>query len=1000
MLAVCHTFYSLQAGVISPKRWAKGAVERGYSAVLLADVNGLYGAVEFQQAMTGAGLTPLIGAMVCMGPDAWAVAAVRDEGGYAELCRLLSALHLEAGFCLFDYLRRHPPKGLFFLSRSVRTLGELMEVLPVDRLLRLPGARSRELNLWDASAAVDRLPVLPVPDAWFLEETDRECFGWLCELRRRSGGTVLPPMEQPGAVLPAVADWRRCTGVDDDRVRSFTEACEFRMPVGRPPMVPKLDARDVAESAVVTQSGQAVRSGCPRGANRGTPNALRPGGQSDGVSRELRRICGGELAARYGTGERHRQAAVRLDHELEVIIGNGFADYFLYVYEIIRFARSRRIPVEVRGSAASSLVSHLLGFTHCCPLEHDLLFERFMNPGRTDCPDIDIDIADNRRDEVVEYCYRRWGSDHVAMIATVSTYRARGAAHDAGRLLGIPQADVQAYLDQGRPLGKARGNAEVESEFLRISARLVGLPRHLGVHCGGLVITPCPITDVTPLFRSSKGIVTTHFEKDQAEAIGLVKMDLLGNSALSVIDEGVRLVEERGLAFHEPGPRYDYKVNRLFETGETLGVYQCESPGMRQLCRALAPTSQRQAAIALSLIRPGPAAAGMKDVYIRRKRGLEPVCWLHPRMKDFLEDTYGVMLYQEDVMKVAVHVAGYSFADADSLRRIMSKSRGTRPFLDEKHRFVFQKAEEAGVSHATAEKVWEHVSRFAAYSYCKAHATVYGRLAWLTARLKAHHPREFFTAALNWHNSMYPKRVMVWDAIRHGIPVLPVDIRHSMLRWTSTRYGIRAGFSLVKGLHARTVSRLLEERAREPFRSIHDVCRRVQPAENDLYSLIVLGACRGFGSREQVLHEASQLAGNRVQGNLFATSQGRLLDPLRAELDLTGIPFSVHPLQWLPPGVCPARDMGRHINQQVQMVGILDSVKELQVRKHEETPGDPMSFITLEDATGLFEAVLFPRAHARFRPAIRTAGPYRITGTVTESWGSLNLEVNDLRHIA
>ena len=952
MLAVCHTYYSLQAGVVSPKQWARRAAEFGYTHLVVADLNGLYGAVRFQNAVLEAGLQPLIGALVRPDPSLWAVAVVQTEAGYRRLCRLLSAIHLEADFSLPDSLSADPPEGVAFLTRSSRTLALLAPTVGPDRLFRLPGGEGGELPLWEAPSNLSATPLLPVPDSWFLEPDDPETLGWLCELRKRAGGVPLPEVARhPGAVLPPAAEWRRAHPDPDKRVAVFANGCAFRMPTGRRPMVPKLDPSEAADP---------------------------PG--------RLRELCRAAVETHYSPGSPRQRALRRLDHELGVVVEQGFADYFLYVHNIIGFAHREQIPVGVRGSAASSLVSYLLGFTQCCPIEHELLFERFMNPARTDCPDIDIDIADNRRDEVIAYCYRRWGEDHVAMVATLSTYRTRGAVHDAARLLDIPSREVQGYLDHGRAVRK-------QAELSRIAARLVGLPRHAGVHCGGLLITPCALTDAVPLFRSSKGLVATHFEKDQAEDLGLVKMDLLGNSALSVIDEAVRLVGDRGLEFRESGPKYDYKVNRLFSTGDTLGVYQCESPGMRQLCRALEPTSQQEASIALSLIRPGPAAAGMKEVYIRRKRGLEPTTHLHTRMQDFLGKTYGVMLYQEDVMNVAVHVAGYSFADADRLRRVMSTSRGTRPFTDEKHRFVFQKAGHSGVDRPTAEKIWEHVARFASYSYCKAHATVYGRLAWRTARLKAHHPKEFFTAALNCQKSMYPKRVMVWDAIRHGVPVLPVDIRLSGKRWHSTRYGIRAGFDLVKGLHNRTTDRILRERSRHAFEGMRDFCRRVNPVEADLESLLALGAFRGFGSREAVLQEWREFAGGHTQGHLFQLPAENLPALLDTELALTGIPFSTHPLQGLPPGVCPAQDIGKHIGRRVSMIGILDAVKELQTRKHDDQPGDPMTFVTLEDATGLFEAVFFPETHARFAGRFTTAGPYRLDGRVTESWGSASLEV-------
>jgi len=580
------------------------------------------------------------------------------------------------------------------------------------------------------------------------------------------------------------------------------------------------------------------------------------------------------------------------------------------------------------------------------------------------------------------------------MIATVSTYRPRSALRDAGRLLGVPRAEISRFIEDGRAICHG-------AELARIAARLTGLPRHLGLHCGGLVITPCPLTDIAPLTRAPKGVVMTQYEKDQAEMLGLIKMDLLGNSALTVIAEARDWLGKRGVEFSEPGPRFDYKVNRLFANGDTLGVYQCESPGMRQLCRALRPTNRKETAAALSLIRPGPAAAGMKETFIRRRRGLASVDYGHPGMAEFLADTYGVMLFQEDVMKVAVNLAGYSFAEADTLRRTVSKKRTGEAFAAERHRFVFKRAAGAGVTPAVAEAIWARVARFASYAFCKAHASVYGRLAWLTARLKAHYPREFYTAVLNGHKSMYPKRVFVWDALRHGIPVLPPDIFESELCWTPGPRGIRAGLGIVHGLRRAVLGEVLRERRVRPFRDLDDLRRRVRFQTGELERLILVGACRAWGRREALLTRL--WTGTPGESVLLPqpTSQAALPSLATAELSLTGIPFTSHPTQTaMSAAICRAVQMRAWINREVVMVGILDACKHTRAKTDNGKPGREMSFVTLEDATGLFEVVLFPEAHQRWGKLFRQLGPYRVRGTVTASWDSLVLELREAECIA
>lgn len=1001
MLAICHTSYSLQTGVRSPLEWAAAAAARGYSELAVADLNGLYGAVHFARAARAAGVRPLIGATLLLAPGHSCIVLAATGAGYRELCRLLTARHLTRPFELGTALTAGGCDGLLFLARESGVLRELARVVPRENLYALPAA-SPALPAaagFEDTVPLD-LPLAAVPDAWFLEAADRETFALLRGLRKLTGTDMVPGVEfQPGAVLPEAAAWTRLFP-DQETAREIAARCTFEFEFGRP-CFPRIQ----------------VAAGT-------TPAA------------HLRHICQQALMHRY-RADRIQVATARLDHELEVICAKGFADYFLYVREIIVFAQGAGIPVEVRGSAASSIVSYLLGFTHCCPLEHDLLFERFLNPGRKDCPDIDIDIADKRRDEVIAFCYRRWGAAHVAMVATVNTYRLAGALWDAARLAGLPPEQYRQILRQSwsdvqnacppevdfvgdavardlqLPMARSlwavapenRGPSGVETaagggilafpdlpQLQETARRLQGLPRHLGIHCGGLLITPCPLTDMTPLTRSAKGVIISHFEKDQAEAIGLVKMDLLGNSALSVIQEATDWLARDGRTLPEPGPRHDFKVRRLFAGGDTLGVYQCESPGMRQLCCALHPETPQEAAAALSLIRPGPSAAGMKEVFIRRRLGLEPVRYLHPHMAHFLQSTYGVMLYQEDVMKVAIHLAGYTPGDADGLRRAVSKARDPRSMAREHDRFV----EGQGAAHALrpqeAEQIWEQVSKFASYSFCKAHAAVYGRLAWLTARLKAHHPREFYAAILNCHKSMYPRRVFVWDAIRHGLPILPPDVQHAEERWTPVSGGVRAGLDLIRGLRAAVLRQLVQESRRVPFQSLEDLRRRVTFQAGELERLILAGTCRGLGRREELLAELMASGKHEGQLTLFRPVLEALPSAVASELWLTGIPFSAHPVERDCGGTCMAADLGRFVGRQVEIVGILDTWKPVRTQNARGATQE-MAFVTLEDVTGLFELVLFPDVFARLRRRFSGLGPYRVRGVVDNKWGFLLVEV-------
>ena len=499
----------------------------------------------------------------------------------------------------------------------------------------------------------------------------------------------------------------------------------------------------------------------------------------------------------------------RLARELEVIDRLGFTDYFVVVGEICRHAHRRGIPTVGRGSGASSIVTYLLGITNVDPLRYRLYFERFLHDQRRDLPDLDIDLCWRRRDDVIQHVYETYGADHVAMISTHNTFGARGAFRDAARAHGmapdtvdrssrlIPRNGEAPLARLLAPSPRGRDVPLEEPRFQRLLAaadRLIGLPRHLGIHPGGIVITDRPLDHYVPLEEATKGIVVTQYEMHAVEAVGLVKIDLLGNRAISVISETVELVRAGGGPVIDPAaiPDGDGATARLMRQGDTLGVFQLESPGMRNLLRQLETRDLDGAIAALSLIRPGPAGSGMKERFIRRARGLEPVEFLDPRLAEPLGDTYGVMLYEEDVMAVSAALAGLSLADGDMLRRAVAGIES--PEDEEALRRVFvARAERNDTSPAVAAQAWSEIRRFAAYAFCKAHASGYGVLAWQGSWLKAHHPAAFAVAILNNHTAMYDQRVHLEDARRHGVEIRLPCVNRSGAEFTLESEGAGPG---------------------------------------------------------------------------------------------------------------------------------------------------------------------------------------------------------------
>ncbi|MBM4029290.1 MAG: DNA polymerase III subunit alpha, partial [Planctomycetes bacterium] len=793
-------------------------------------------------------------------------------------------------------------------------------------------------------------------------------------------------------------------------------------------------------------------------------------GNGTSGDRELARLCHVGLAQRYHPAS--HEAIQRLEYELATVRKNGFSDYFLVVHEIVGFAKRNRIPVEVRGSAAGSLIAHVLGFTRVCPLENRLYFERFMNPGRTDCPDIDIDLCWRRRDEVIRFCYEHWGFERVAMVCNINRYRLRSAIRDVGRALGLP-------LEQINQLARA-GKIKETSPVYRLAQKLVGIPRHLGVHCGGIVVTPDPVCEIAPLERANKGVIITQYDKDAAEAVGLVKIDLLGNRSLSTVHEAIQIVNAGGngealgsvklevgrlkseashsglqtvnLRLQTLAPAYpaaggsgkavgsaqalpmadqqghrqapktplaaatrllppttlawtehyafdpnDAKTAQMLREGDSLGVFQSESPGMRQLLRGLKVQSKKDLAIALSLIRPGPASGGMKNEFILRHVHGKAFTYLHPKIEKLLGDTHGVMLYQEDVMRIAVEVAGYTVAEADRFRSEVSKKVSAARVQAQYVDFVHRRAEQAGLERRVAEAIWDEVLRFAAYSYCKAHATVYANIAWETAWLKAHYPAAFYCSLFNNHQGMYPLRVYVWDAKRHGVSVLPPHVNHSGIEWSFHNGAIRAGLNIVKGVCGQTARTIIAQRLKAPFRDLDDLRRRVRFRKPELQNLIHVGACDGLGptrpamlsrvrfappSLEQpmlfdiwVLPTPMSLRGAQRRSNLNPANEKLLrcarndmtscgdarptksfeplpdydtIAKLEAELDVTGIPFCLHPAVLLPKHYVPADRLQGFIGKRITVAGFVATA-----RRARTSDNRVMGFVTIEDATGL-----------------------------------------------
>ncbi len=561
---IFRSFYSFLRGPVSAERLIQKAREYGYSAAAIADVNCMAGIIDFCQTAKSNNIIPIIGVEI-LTENERAVLLAENRIGYRNLCRVTAAKNLGPAFCLFEQLQQNF-EGVICISSQYELLKQLKKFYDKDYLFA--GCRNeKELDI------AENLQIKPVAFNTYniIDNEDITTGMMLDKIRRMS-------TEGPGP--------EDCCGYN-----KLISVEELKSRFAGFPKILKNTEQIIYRCVFDLLDGRLF-----------LPKVKLPDGKTS--ESELARLCHIGLAKKYKPAS--KEVIRRLENELSIIKKNGFSDYFLVVHSIVDFAKQNKIPVEIRGSAAGSLVSYVLGFTRVCPIENNLYFERFMNPGRKDCPDIDIDLCWLRRDEVIKFCYENWGYDHVAMISNINRYRYRSAVRDAARASGLKPAQINELFKVHRK------NDAIT--ILEQAKKLIGIPRHFGVHCGGIVITPEPVCDAAPLEYATKGVIVTQFDKDAAEAAGLIKIDLLGNRSLSTVDESVTLINRSSKNLDiDCIDSFDEKTAGMLSSGDSLGVFQCESPGMRQLLRAMKVKNKKDTAIALSLIRPGPASGGYEN---------------------------------------------------------------------------------------------------------------------------------------------------------------------------------------------------------------------------------------------------------------------------------------------------------------------------------------------------------------------------------------------------
>jgi len=1009
-----HSNHSLLEGVAPVGRLIERAAAWGMGALALTDTGGMYGAIPFYQAARAAGIKPILGVELN-----GTVFLARNREGYAELCRLITERGRISGETSFHGKRNFPgplqekrtddfyiekgPSADSIVSNNVFILAHdeasiltwhARGMRPLVALAHYGDSASfrRTARGYALAKRLGLKPVAAIP-VYLLEPEQMLLHRVLTAIRLNTtiGALGEDDAAHSGAWFRSPEEMARLYAAWPDALANtgwVAERCNVELPMGKP-LFPRSEL----------PSGETAFSYLWQQAFDGARTVYRP------------------LTPRV---------IQRLQYELDVIHDLGFAPYFLIVWDIVRHARAEGIPIVGRGSAANSLVAHVLGITRADPFKYDLYFERFLNRSRTDCPDIDLDICWRRRDDVIGYVYRKYGMERVAMIATFNTFQARSALRETAKAFGWTDAEIgpivrripHYHASDIRTLiariPECRGldvNREPLKSILAISETLDGFPRHLSIHSGGLVIAPEPLTRFTPLQCAAKGIQITQYDMHAIEALGLIKMDLLGHRSLTVIDDAVKAVRaNRDIALDiEALPDPDPLTTDCIRAGRTIGCFQIESPAMRSLLKSTGADSTDMLIKTLSLVRPGPSGSGMKQHFIDRHRGREPVTYPHPALETALRDTYGVMLYQEDILKAAHLVADMDLGEADAFRRAMTKTRDPQHIAAAMKRLC-EKAVANGVASEQAESIGALMANFAEYSYCKAHASTYGEIAYQCAYLKAHFPAEFFAGVLSNRGGFYHPAVYIEEARHCGVSILPPDVNASQWPYTAEDGALRVGFIEIRQLAYSAVKAILDARADGPFDSFADLIQRTCIAPSDAETLIQAGACDGLGeTRPEMIWTLKTLARSVPPGGNGAWlpmnirtmpaphrpnyARRKKSDDEWASL---GLLVTTHPLEYYAPAtvhraVVASNDLAAYTGKTVSMLGWLIAERRVGLKGR-----GVMKFLTLQDMGGVFEGVLFPKAYERYGRLLTSQGPYLLTGGIQEENGCHSLIVEKL----
>ena len=1050
-----HSGFSLLDGACDHDTLAKTAAKYKMPAVAVTDHGNLFGAIGFYEAANKAGVKPIIGCEMYVaktsrfdrdpaaGRPHHLIVLCENQQGYQNLVKLVSKGYLDGFYYkprIDKELLREHNEGLIGLSACLN--GEVASNVLAGRVEQAEKAAAEYHDIFGK-------------DRFFLEihdhglEKQRKIIPDMLRISERTG---IRPVATNDCHYMHKDDCRAhdillCiqtgkTVNDPNRMKFYTDQFYFKTReemdrvFGEMPFV--LDqSLEIAERCSLKL--QKVQNpfpefAVPPGYTIDTYFAKVVG---DGFQERLEYLK--PLADRGALKNPLAAYEARLEEEVRIIQGMKYPGYFLIVWDLIRYARESDIPVGPgRGSAAGSLVSYCMRITDLDPLQYGLLFERFLNPERVTLPDIDIDFCMNRRGAVIDYVTKKYGRENVSQIITFGTMAARGVIRDTGRGMEMPYAEVDRIakmvptelhitldkaMDQNPDLkGLVQSDVRVR-ELIEVAKRLEGLARHASTHAAGVVISPQPLTDVVPLYKSNKDEITTMYPMMDVEKIGLLKMDFLALTTLTIIDDTLRMLKQHeGLALDmDTLPLDDEKTYELFSTGLTAGVFQFESSGMKDILRKFKPSSIEHLTALNALYRPGPIGGGMIDDFIKRKHGVKKIEYELAELKTVLEETYGVIVYQEQVMQIANIVAGYSLGEADLLRRAMGKKKAEE-MAAQREKFVGGARAKGFKDEKKITRIFDLMEQFAGYGFNKSHSAAYAVLAYRTAYLKARHPQYFMAALLTSERGNQDKMVKYINECRDmGIAILPPDINSSDVNFTPTKTAIRFGLAAIKNVGETAITSIV---ANKPFQSLFDFCERADLRtvnKRVIESLIKAGALDSIDADRALLYANIDRAmdwGQRKQrereigqGGLFGmmTSSGNgkhSMDPadpwpeglkLKHEKETLGFYITGHPLRKYAhevktygnatTGVLSEKPSGFDVS----IGGLVSALRVMRTKK-----GDLMGVILLEDWEGIVEVLVFPETYTKVQRLLDVDAPVFVRGKLDNDESSSKILATDV----